>query len=43
VPEPRIVGGIGATPGFRYREHLERVIGHGSPPMPVLRELLFDG
>ncbi len=43
VPEPRVVGGIGETPGFRYREHLERVIGHGSPPMPVLRELLFDG
>ncbi len=41
VPEPRVVGAIGDTPGFRYREHLERVIGHGSPPMPVLRELLF--
>ena len=43
VPEPRVIGGIGDTPGFRYREHLERVIGHGSPPMPVLRELLFGG
>ena len=41
VPEPRVVGGLGDTPGFRYREHLERVIGQGSPPMPVLRELLF--
>jgi uncharacterized protein (DUF885 family) len=41
VPEPRVVGAIGDTPGFRYREHLERVIGHGSPPMPVLHELLF--
>jgi uncharacterized protein (DUF885 family) len=41
VPEPRVIGGIGDTPGFRYREHLEQVIGHGSPPMPVLRELLF--
>ena len=29
VPEPRVVGAIGDTPGFRYREHLERVIGHG--------------
>ena len=43
VPEPRVVGGLGDTPGFRYREHLERVIGHGSPPIPVLRELLFGG
>jgi uncharacterized protein (DUF885 family) len=41
VPEPRVVGGFGETPGFRYREHLERVIGHGSPPIPVLRSLLF--
>ncbi len=43
VPEPRVVGGFGDTPGFRYREHLERVIGHGSPPIPVLRELLNGG
>ena len=41
VPEPRVVGELGDTPGFDYREHLERVIGQGSPPMPVLRELLF--
>ncbi|HEX7472331.1 MAG TPA: DUF885 domain-containing protein, partial [Candidatus Limnocylindrales bacterium] len=42
VPEPRVVGGFGDTPGFRYREHLERVLGHGSPPIPVLRALLFE-
>ncbi|MEO6207929.1 MAG: DUF885 domain-containing protein, partial [Candidatus Limnocylindrales bacterium] len=24
-------GGFGETPGFRYRDHLEAVIGHGSP------------
>ena len=40
VPEPRVVGGFGATPGFAYREHLERVLAHGSPPLPVLRSLL---
>jgi uncharacterized protein (DUF885 family) len=43
VPNPKVVGGLGDTPGFRYREHLERVISHGSPPIPVLRELLFGG
>jgi hypothetical protein len=42
VPEPRVVGGFGETPGFVYRDHLESVMGHGSPPMPVLRRLLFD-
>ena len=42
VPEPRIVGGLGDTPGFVYRDHLESVMSHGSPPMPVLRRLLFD-
>ncbi|HSL32403.1 MAG TPA: DUF885 domain-containing protein [Candidatus Limnocylindrales bacterium] len=42
VPEPRVVGGFGETPGFVYREHLEAVIGHGSPPIPLLRRLLLD-
>jgi uncharacterized protein (DUF885 family) len=42
VSEPRIVGGLGDTPGFVYRDHLESVMSHGSPPMPVLRRLLFD-
>jgi uncharacterized protein (DUF885 family) len=41
VPAPRVVGGFGETPGFHYREHLEAVIGHGSPSMPILRRLLF--
>jgi uncharacterized protein (DUF885 family) len=35
-------GGLGETPGFRYREHLEAVIGHGAPPTSLLRRLLFD-
>jgi uncharacterized protein (DUF885 family) len=34
-------GGLGDTPGFAYREHLETVLGHGSPPIPLLRRLLF--
>jgi uncharacterized protein (DUF885 family) len=34
-------GGFGPTPGFRYREHLERVIGHGAPPTSLLRRALF--
>jgi uncharacterized protein (DUF885 family) len=42
VPEPRVVGGFGDSPGFAYRAHLESVMSHGSPPMPVLRRLLFD-
>jgi hypothetical protein len=41
VPEPRVVGGLGETPGFVYREHLEACISHGSPPMPLLRRILL--
>jgi uncharacterized protein (DUF885 family) len=41
VPEPRIVGGLGETPGFRYKDHLESVIAHGSPPIPLLRRILL--
>jgi uncharacterized protein (DUF885 family) len=41
VPAPRVVGGFGETPGFSYREHLESVIAHGSPPIPVLRRILM--
>ena len=35
-------GGFGETPGFRYRGHLEAVIGHGAPPTSLLRRILFD-
>jgi uncharacterized protein (DUF885 family) len=35
-------GGFGDTPGFRYRDHLEAVIGHGAPPTALLRRILFD-
>jgi len=41
VPEPRVVGGFGETPGFRYRDHLEACISHGAPPLPLLRRLLL--
>jgi uncharacterized protein (DUF885 family) len=35
-------GGFGETPGFRYRHHLESVIGHGAPPTSLLRRLLAE-
>jgi uncharacterized protein (DUF885 family) len=41
VPEPRVVGGVGETPGFVYRRHLEAVIGHGSPPTSLLKRILL--
>ncbi|HEV8401651.1 MAG TPA: DUF885 domain-containing protein [Candidatus Limnocylindrales bacterium] len=41
VPTPRVVGGYGQTPGFRYRPHLESVIAHGSPPTSLLRRILL--
>jgi hypothetical protein len=41
VPEPRVVGGFGKTPGFSYKEHLESVIAHGSPPIPLIRRILL--
>jgi uncharacterized protein (DUF885 family) len=41
VPEPRVVGGYGETPGFVYRRHLEACLSHGAPPMPLLRELVL--
>jgi uncharacterized protein (DUF885 family) len=34
-------GGLGDTPGFRYRDHLESLISHGSPPTSLLRRALF--
>jgi len=41
VPVPRVVGGFGDTPGFSYKEHLESVIAHGSPPIPLIRRILL--
>jgi uncharacterized protein (DUF885 family) len=41
VPEPRVVGGFGQTPGFTYRPHLESVLAHGTPPTSLLRRILL--
>lgn len=42
VPQPRLVGGLGHTPGFDYRAHLEAVISHGTPPIKWVRQILAD-
>ena len=41
VPQPRVVGGFGETPGFVYRGHLESVLAHGTPPTSLLRRILL--
>ena len=41
VPAQRVVGGLGETPGFVYRRHLESVISHGTPPTSLLRRILL--
>ncbi|HUP82853.1 MAG TPA: DUF885 domain-containing protein [Candidatus Limnocylindria bacterium] len=41
VPAQRIAGGIGSSPGFNYRAHLEAVVSHGQPPIKWLRRALF--
>jgi len=41
VPAQRIAGGLGETPGFDYRAHLESVISHGSPPVKWVRRALM--
>ena len=33
---------IRTTPGFDPRAHLEAVISHGAPPVPILRRILLD-
>ena len=40
VPAPQVVGGFGATPGFAYRAHLEEILAHGTPPLPLLRRIV---
>jgi uncharacterized protein (DUF885 family) len=40
VPDQRVVGGLGQTPGFDYRKHLESVISHGMPPIKWVRRIL---
>lgn len=41
LPARDLPGGLGETPGFGYREHLESVIAHGSPPISLLRRILL--
>jgi hypothetical protein len=41
VPAPRVVGGYPHTPGFDERAHLEAVIAHGAPPIPIERRILL--
>ena len=41
VPEQRIRGGMGDSPGFDQRTHLERVISYGTPPVKWCRQLVL--
>jgi uncharacterized protein (DUF885 family) len=41
VPEQHIAGGMGTTPGFDYRSHLEAVISHGTPPIKWVARAMF--
>lgn len=41
VPEQHIRGGVGDSPGFDYRRHLEQVISYGTPPVKWCRMLLL--
>jgi uncharacterized protein (DUF885 family) len=41
VPDQRVVGNLGETPGFDYRRHLESVISHGTPPIKWVRRILL--
>jgi hypothetical protein len=40
VPEQRIAGGLGETPGFNHRKHLESVIAYGTPPIKWVAKIL---
>jgi uncharacterized protein (DUF885 family) len=42
VPAQRVVGELGDTPGFDYRQHLESVIAHGTPPIKWVRRILRE-
>jgi uncharacterized protein (DUF885 family) len=41
VPAQRVAGGIGPTPGFDQRAHLEAVIAHGTPAIKWVRRILL--
>jgi uncharacterized protein (DUF885 family) len=42
VVERTLPGGLGDSPGFVYRRHLETVIAHGALPMALVRRLVLD-
>jgi uncharacterized protein (DUF885 family) len=42
IVEGPLPGGLGETPGFVYRQHLEAVMRHGALPTPLLRRLVVD-
>ncbi len=42
VPDQKIVGQLGQTPGFDYRRHLESVISHGTPAIKWVARILAD-
>jgi uncharacterized protein (DUF885 family) len=42
VPEPRIVGGLGESPGFDREAHLAAVLSHGTPPIRWLRRIMLE-
>lgn len=41
VPPQRVAGGIGASPGFDQRAHLENVIAHGTPAIKWCRAIVL--
>jgi uncharacterized protein (DUF885 family) len=41
VPAQHIAGGLGETPGFDRRAHMEAVIAHGTPPIKWCRRILL--
>ncbi|MEZ4597815.1 MAG: DUF885 domain-containing protein [Chloroflexota bacterium] len=40
VPPQHVAGGMGESPGFDIRAHLESVIAHGTPPIRWVRRIL---
>jgi hypothetical protein len=41
IVERPLPGGLGATPGFVYRRHLENVMRQGALPRPLLGRLVL--
>ena len=39
--EQQVRGGVGDSPGFDRRTHLERVISYGTPPVKWCRQLVL--